>query len=223
MHIETLDSAVIALESLGLVRRDRRRINYFRNLPNLWSLTGVAALYRITDTSTNTSLSTKVLSVIQSTPRAKRAHSDFEWPGVDAHPALAGLSPARRDRIAEVFERVRDWLEDSGVESVPQGGWLVAIRDYDRWAGGCLDIDDVDRALCGFKCWRDEGGPLAYSFAWMHKYRGVSSPPPSMIFGKFFGDGKDRSEGGTPFDFWLERGAEVEAAWRDVSDADDWF
>ena len=113
--------------------------------------------------------------------------------------------------LAAVYELVRDGLNDAGAVA-PEGGRLAAIRRWWQYDCGYFDdrptvgdvLDAVDEALGDFLEWLREGGPLAYSMGWMHKYRRVPSPPPSMLFGTFSGEVEDRSGGADPFGFWLE-------------------
>lgn len=217
VHVETLDAAVLVLEDLGLVARTRRRVHYSRNMPNLWSLTGAAELPRLSaevkkpDTGTHTSATplNEGSSLKKSARRAcARAASsdagyDFRWPdGAAEHPVLHGLDRETRFEIAEVYEIVRERLLDAGIERVPEGGWLAAIRDC-RLVRDGLNLDLIEDALRDFLLWREEGGPLCYSFAWMHRHRRSPCPPPSMLFGLEDGDERDRSYGENALSFWI--------------------
>lgn len=217
IHVETLDAAVIVLEDLGVVARTRRRVNYSRNLPNLWALSGAAALPHLTvaarkpDTGTQT-LATPLNegSSLKKSARRARARAaastgyEFRWPGGAAeHPVLHGLDRGTRFEIAEVYQIVREQLLDAaGIERLPEGGWLAAIRDS-RLAYGVLNHDHIEVALSEFLTWREEGGPLCYSFAWMHRHRRSPCPPPSMLFGAEEGDERDRSYGEDALSFWI--------------------
>jgi hypothetical protein len=129
---------------------------------------------------------------------------EFRWRrGAWNHPALHGLADEDRWAIADAYELVRERLLDAGVVRVPEGGWLAAIRDY-RADHGPDSLRFLDDALDDYLEWREHRGGLAYSFAWMHKYRQSPCPPPSLLFGRQ-GDERDHSRGETPLSFWANR------------------
>lgn len=221
LHVRTFDAAVRDLEELGVLERVPRRIRYDFNLPNLWRSRPVAQLAGPREPSGGPSkphpgtttlphdLETRT-AYTEASPRSRaRAPrfgkgQEFRWPeGPAEHPVLHALPWETRIDVAEAYETIRERLLAAGVARVPEGGWLAAIRDFSVDDGGSRLLDRLDAALDDFLAWRDEGGPLCRSFAWMHKYRRSACPPPSLLFGLEPGDHDDKSGGEDAFSFWL--------------------
>jgi hypothetical protein len=209
--IGAFDAAITALIELGLVVRVRRRISYAMNRPNLWGLAGVASFPTKPDTRTETPVSDSAPHVDyhpssrSSLARERASRDEFRWhAGAHEHPALRGHGLSRSDRckIARIYQLVRRHLLAAGVKRVPQGGWLAAIRRFYLDVAGDITLRTVEEALGDFVEWRREGGGLAYSFAWMHRYRRSPQPPPSLLFSTTAGEVNDRSWGNEPLSFW---------------------